>query len=144
MHKLSTVFLLVHWVVITFTSTRGSVSLIHSWMAATFSNPWQMLWVFVKSSFSLSPVPHIVVTLTKLPTGLSLCNATFLHQSECWKKENERSGMNEESGEIYGSDSRCYISNLTRLVPHVLTFMYKHIYKCLNMAKLQFSDIYTH
>ncbi|XDV18581.1 hypothetical protein PO909_024240 [Leuciscus waleckii] len=35
--------------------------------------------------------------------------------SECWNKENERSGMNEESGEIYGSDSHCFISNLTRL-----------------------------
>ncbi|XP_051754872.1 ciliated left-right organizer metallopeptidase isoform X2 [Ctenopharyngodon idella] len=34
--------------------------------------------------------------------------------SECWNKENERSGMNEGSGEIYGSDSRCFISNLTR------------------------------
>ncbi|RXN21539.1 leishmanolysin-like peptidase isoform X1 [Labeo rohita] len=35
--------------------------------------------------------------------------------SECWKEENERSGLTEGSGEIYGSDSRCFISNLTRL-----------------------------
>ncbi|XP_059378118.1 ciliated left-right organizer metallopeptidase isoform X2 [Carassius carassius] len=34
--------------------------------------------------------------------------------SECWKEENKRSGM-KGSGEIYGFDSRCFISNLTRL-----------------------------
>ncbi|TRY57487.1 hypothetical protein DNTS_014233, partial [Danionella cerebrum] len=35
--------------------------------------------------------------------------------SECWKKENARSSVNDLSGEIYGSDSRCFMSNLTRL-----------------------------
>lgn len=117
-HKLSTVFLPVHWVVTTFTYTRGSVSLIHTWMAATFSNPWQMLWVCLE-------LFRVVFLFAQSLTWLSLCNATFLYQSECWNKENERSGMNEGSGEIYGSDSRCFISNLTRSVPHVLSFMYK-------------------
>ncbi|XP_051510842.1 ciliated left-right organizer metallopeptidase [Myxocyprinus asiaticus] len=35
--------------------------------------------------------------------------------SECWKEENKRgNGMEEWSGEIYGSDSRCFLSNLNR------------------------------
>ncbi|KAM7377227.1 hypothetical protein PAMA_013826 [Pampus argenteus] len=35
--------------------------------------------------------------------------------SECWKKENERQSAEEDwSGEIFGSDSRCFFSNLNR------------------------------
>ncbi|XP_073692740.1 ciliated left-right organizer metallopeptidase [Garra rufa] len=60
--------------------------------------------------------------------------------SECWKEENERSGMNEGSGEIYGSDSRCFISNLTRLNNATFsTAMAGHCYRhrCTGMNEYQ-------
>ncbi|XP_019714077.1 leishmanolysin-like peptidase [Hippocampus comes] len=38
------------------------------------------------------------------------------NRSECWKKENERqSGDERQGGEVYGSGSRCFFSNLTTL-----------------------------
>ncbi|KAI3376346.1 hypothetical protein L3Q82_016829 [Scortum barcoo] len=41
----------------------------------------------------------------------------FKNGSECWKEENTRRSAEEDwSGEIFGSDSRCFFSNLTRQV----------------------------
>ncbi|ROI46741.1 Leishmanolysin-like peptidase [Anabarilius grahami] len=56
--------------------------------------------------------------------------------SECWNKENQRSGMNEGSGEIYGSDSRCFISNLTRLVSG-----YRGLVFCPDNRLCKYSDL---
>ncbi|KAK2913623.1 hypothetical protein Q8A67_002022 [Cirrhinus molitorella] len=65
--------------------------------------------------------------------------------SECWKEENERSGMDEWNGEIYGSDSRCFISNLTRLnnataSTPVAGHCYRHRCTGINKYQIQVMD----
>jgi len=48
---------------------------------------------YVKSYFFLSPVPHFVVTLTKLPTWLSVCNvfssSEWMLEKGEWEEWNE-------------------------------------------------------
>ncbi|XP_043100761.1 leishmanolysin-like peptidase 2 [Puntigrus tetrazona] len=62
--------------------------------------------------------------------------------SECWKEENERSGVN---GEIHGSDSRCFISNLTTLnnvtaSAAVAGHCYRHRCTGINKYQIQVMD----
>ncbi|KAJ8344682.1 hypothetical protein SKAU_G00288750 [Synaphobranchus kaupii] len=67
--------------------------------------------------------------------------------SECWREENERvSGTDEWSGEIYGSDSRCFFSNLSKenlspsLSVRVVGRCYKHRCTGLNQYQIHVSS----
>nr|XP_021333818.1 leishmanolysin-like peptidase [Danio rerio]A0A1D5NSK0.2 RecName: Full=Ciliated left-right organizer metallopeptidase; AltName: Full=Leishmanolysin-like peptidase 2; Flags: Precursor [Danio rerio] len=65
--------------------------------------------------------------------------------SECWIEDNARSGMNEGGGEIFGSDSRCFISNITRLnnvtaYTPVSGHCYRHRCTGINKYHIQVKD----
>ncbi|XP_055359057.1 ciliated left-right organizer metallopeptidase [Betta splendens] len=73
----------------------------------------------------------------------------ILHNgSECWKKENKLQSAQNLSGEVFGSDSRCFFSNLTRqnhspppsFSSPVVGCCYRHRCTGPNQYQIQVSD----
>ncbi|XP_056318669.1 ciliated left-right organizer metallopeptidase [Danio aesculapii] len=65
--------------------------------------------------------------------------------SECWIEDNAKGGINKGCGEIFGSDSRCFISNITRLnnatsYAPVSGHCYRHRCAGINKYQIQVKD----
>lgn len=107
--------------VIIFTSTRGSARQIHTWRDVACLSPSRMesvrLVSLKLSNLASAHSQHLVVRRCSI-TAPNFQKGPFVSlQSECWKEENgQKSTDLNWSGELFGSDSRCFFSTLARQV----------------------------